>query len=117
MCVCVKLAGAMQPIHPLTPKLPSPPSSGARGAWGSRPGGRRRVAVARRARGWFHGQNSLGLPLIDARGGACCDGLQPSGVNRNQGAESTLSYLWVEMQHGEAQPALSAASRAAAASA
>jgi hypothetical protein len=25
--------------------------------------------------------------------GACCDGLQASGVNRNQGAESTLAYL------------------------
>jgi len=47
-----------------------------------------------RAYGWFHGQNSLHQPLADIRAGACCDGLQTSGVNRNQGAESTLAYLW-----------------------
>jgi hypothetical protein len=52
----------------------------------------------RRAYDWFHGQNSMRLPLADARRGACCDGLQPSGVNRNQGAESTLAYLWTEVR-------------------
>jgi hypothetical protein len=34
----------------------------------------------------------LRLPLGDARTGGCCDGLHPSSVNRNQGAESILSY-------------------------
>ena len=57
------------------------------------------LAAFRRAHGWFHGQNSLRQPLVDVRRGACCDGLQPSGVNRNQGAESTLAYLWTELQH------------------
>ncbi|RJP31068.1 MAG: hypothetical protein C4547_15900 [Phycisphaerales bacterium] len=49
-----------------------------------------------RARGWFHGRNSLKQPLVDARTGGCCDGLQSGGVNRNQGAESTWAYLWTE---------------------
>lgn len=51
----------------------------------------------RLARDWFHGENSLGQALVDMRSGGCCDGLQPCGVNRNQGAESTLAYLWTEM--------------------
>lgn len=46
---------------------------------------------------WFHGRNDLGLPLVDETDGGCCDGLQQDGVNRNQGAESTLSYLGTEM--------------------
>jgi hypothetical protein len=54
-----------------------------------------------RAYGWFHGRNSLQQPLADARTGACCDGLQASGVNLNQGAESTLAYLWTELLNAE----------------
>ncbi|MEJ6980126.1 glycosyltransferase family 4 protein [Pedobacter sp. P351] len=42
---------------------------------------------------WFLGENSLRIPLYDAEVKGCCDGLQPSGINRNQGAESTLAYL------------------------
>ena len=61
------------------------------------------LAVFHRARGWFHGRNSLGQPLADVPRGACCDGLQASGVNRNQGAESTLAYLWTEL-HAPATP-------------
>jgi hypothetical protein len=60
------------------------------------------LATFHRARDWFHGQNSLGQTLVDVRSGACCDGLQLSGVNRNQGAESTLAYLWTEMHNIEA---------------
>ena len=33
--------------------------------------------------------------LIDPESHACFDGLAAAGVNRNQGAESTLAYLWV----------------------
>jgi len=55
------------------------------------------LSVFRRAHGWFYGQNSLGQPLVDLESGACCDGLQPSRVNLNQGAESTLAYLWTEV--------------------
>ena len=64
------------------------------------------LATFRRARDWFHGQNSLGQPLFDIRSGGCCDGLQRSGVNRNQGAESTLAYLWTEVHNSEVQNAL-----------
>lgn len=42
---------------------------------------------------WFLGENSLHTPLYDKETAGCCDGLQISGVNRNQGAESALAYL------------------------
>lgn len=42
---------------------------------------------------WFLGENSLHLPLYDYETKGCADGLQSFGVNRNQGAESTLAYL------------------------
>jgi hypothetical protein len=61
----------------------------------------RYLAAFHRARDWFHGRNSLGQPLADMRSGGCCDGLQRSGVNRNQGAESTLAFLWSEVQDSE----------------
>src|SRR5688572_1407798 len=54
--------------------------------------------IFRRAHRWFHGQNSLEQPLADVQRGACFDGLQSFGVNRNQGAESTLAFLWTELQ-------------------
>jgi hypothetical protein len=63
------------------------------------------LATFRRAHDWFYGQNSLGQPLVDVQGGSCCDGLQPSGLNRNQGAESTLAFLWTEVHNLEAQHA------------
>ncbi len=75
------------------------------------------LAAFRRSHAWFHGQNSLGQPLVDARCGACCDGLQPSGVNRNQGAESTLAYLWTELHNYEVQHSLGDNRKAAVASA
>jgi len=56
------------------------------------------LRIFHRARGWFRGRNSLNQPLFDPRTGGCCDGLQPGGVNRNQGAESTLAYLATEAQ-------------------
>ncbi len=42
---------------------------------------------------WFMGENELRVRLYDPETCGCCDGLQPGGVNRNQGAESTLAYL------------------------
>ncbi len=64
------------------------------------------LATFRRARDWFHGQNSLGQSLVDVASGACCDGLHASGVNRNQGAESTLAWLWTEVDNLEFQNTL-----------
>ena len=66
-----------------------------------------------RAHGWFFGRNSLELPLADAQCGACFDGLEPAGVNRNQGAESTLAYLWTELHKSSAQSVLTAQSETA----
>jgi len=50
-------------------------------------------AQAQVAFDWFLGQNDLRLSIIDPATGGCYDGLKPDGVNRNQGAESTLAYL------------------------
>ncbi len=64
-------------------------------------GDERQLSIFNRARDWFHGGNTLKQSLGDPRSGACFDGLHPSRVNRNQGAESTLAYLWVEFQAAE----------------
>src|SRR6185295_17532232 len=64
---------------------------------------KRYLATFRRARGWFHGENSLRQPVGDILSGACRDGLQSSSVNRNQGAESTLALLCVELLNNEVQ--------------
>lgn len=50
-------------------------------------------SCAQAALDWFLGRNDLGERLYDPATGACCDGLHPASVNRNQGAESTLAYL------------------------
>ncbi|QHT65283.1 glycosyltransferase [Rhodocytophaga rosea] len=42
---------------------------------------------------WFLGENILRVPLYDHETRGCCDGLQQTAINRNQGAESTLAYL------------------------
>jgi len=42
---------------------------------------------------WFLGENDLRVSLYDFETKGCCDGLESTGVNRNQGAESTLAYL------------------------
>jgi hypothetical protein len=46
-----------------------------------------------RAYGWFLGENDLGVSVAVPERGAGYDGLTPRGVNRNQGAESTLMWL------------------------
>ena len=53
----------------------------------------RYLAAVELAYGWFLGDNDIGLPMADPATGACFDGLEPVGVNRNQGAESTLMWL------------------------
>jgi hypothetical protein len=42
---------------------------------------------------WFLGENDLRMKLYDFETKGCCDGFESYGVNRNQGAESTLAYL------------------------
>ena len=50
-------------------------------------------AAMERAYGWFLGQNDVGVSVAVPERGACYDGVTPRGVNRNQGAESTLMWL------------------------
>ncbi|GAA4307862.1 glycosyltransferase family 4 protein [Compostibacter hankyongensis] len=59
---------------------------------------------------WFLGENELHIPLYDHETHGCCDGLQEQGINRNQGAESTLAY-WISgltvrnaLESGTGQP-------------
>ncbi|KAB2878612.1 glycosyltransferase [bacterium] len=42
---------------------------------------------------WFMGENDLRMNLFDFETKGCCDGFERHGVNRNQGAESSLAYL------------------------
>jgi glycosyltransferase involved in cell wall biosynthesis len=48
---------------------------------------------AMRAFNWFMGKNDLGVSLVDASNGSCCDGLHPDRRNENRGGESVVSYL------------------------
>jgi glycosyltransferase involved in cell wall biosynthesis len=51
------------------------------------------LKLQRKAFDWFLGQNELHIPLYDFRTKGCYDGLLRDGVNTNQGAESTLSFM------------------------
>lgn len=42
---------------------------------------------------WYFGNNDVRQPLYDFSTGGCFDGLQPAGVNQNQGGESVVSFL------------------------
>ncbi len=55
------------------------------------------LVTFQKAHSWFCGQNSLQYAMADTESGGCLDGLESTGVNRNQGAESTLAYLWTEV--------------------
>jgi len=47
----------------------------------------------RSALGWFLGLNTKSVKLYDESTGACYDGINSTGLNQNQGAESTLAFL------------------------
>ncbi|HEX3777530.1 MAG TPA: glycosyltransferase family 4 protein [Polyangiaceae bacterium] len=63
------------------------------------------LVEARRAFGWFLGQNDLDASIYNPDSGGCRDGLHVDRVNLNEGAESTLAFLTalVEIQALEAQ--------------
>jgi len=42
---------------------------------------------------WFTGKNISGESLIDRDTGGCMDGITPKGCNRNEGAESLVSWI------------------------
>jgi hypothetical protein len=47
----------------------------------------------RQALGWFFGQNTKAVAVYDPSTGACYDGITSRGLNKNQGSESTVSFL------------------------
>jgi glycosyltransferase involved in cell wall biosynthesis len=51
------------------------------------------IEEGHRCLSWFLGRNDLNVQIYDFETGGCCDGIQPTGVNANQGAESTLAWL------------------------
>ena len=51
------------------------------------------IREARRCLDWFLGRNDLRVPMADFRTGGSYDGLQPEGVNLNEGAESTVAWV------------------------
>lgn len=51
------------------------------------------ITDAYRCFNWYQGENDLRMPLYDDSTGGCRDGLEAEGVNENQGAESSLSWL------------------------
>lgn len=62
------------------------------------------ATVLDRCAAWFEGANDVGVPVRDARTGGGFDGLERTGVNRNQGAESTLAWLACAQLVGTARP-------------
>ncbi len=51
------------------------------------------ISLANTCFSWFLGNNSLNTSLYDYQSGGCYDGLHHDRVNKNQGAESLISYL------------------------
>lgn len=51
------------------------------------------LKLQRKAFHWFLGENDLRIPVYDFKTKGCADGLEPAGLNLNQGAESMLSFL------------------------
>jgi hypothetical protein len=47
----------------------------------------------RQALAWFFGLNMKSAVVYDAATGACYDGVNPRGLNENQGSESTIAFL------------------------
>jgi glycosyltransferase involved in cell wall biosynthesis len=47
---------------------------------------------AARAYDWFSGANDRGVIVADPSSGSCYDGINPRGLNLNEGAESVLSF-------------------------
>jgi uncharacterized protein YyaL (SSP411 family) len=63
----------------------------------------RYLNVATMAFKWFLGRNTRKQVMYNPETGGCFDGLQPDSVNRNQGAESSISYLMARLKLDELQ--------------
>jgi hypothetical protein len=51
------------------------------------------ASAVERAAAWFLGDNDVGVAMFDAQSGGGYDGLEERGVNRNEGAESSMSFV------------------------
>jgi glycosyltransferase involved in cell wall biosynthesis len=51
------------------------------------------LKLQKKAFDWFLGDNDLQIPIYDFRTKGCYDGLEASGINLNQGAESMVSFM------------------------
>lgn len=58
----------------------------------------RYLEAARLAFSWFLGRNPKGVTLYDPTTGGCHDGITREGMNLNQGAEATVSYLLARLE-------------------
>jgi hypothetical protein len=47
---------------------------------------------------WFLGRNMAGLMVYNPETGGCYDGVTPLGLNLNEGAEATVSYLTARLE-------------------
>ena len=56
------------------------------------------LKIAGTAFSWFLGKNLKNVILYDSKTGGCYDGITPQGLNLNQGAESTISYLLARLE-------------------
>jgi len=54
--------------------------------------------VARTIFDWFLGKNSQGVVVYNPDTGGCYDGITPRGLNLNEGAEATVSYLIARLE-------------------
>jgi hypothetical protein len=64
--------------------------------------------AARRAASWFLGDDDLGVAMFDSTTGGGFDGLEPGGVNRNEGAESSMAFVgaMTVLAHLTGEPAM-----------
>jgi len=62
-------------------------------AWSAN-GNKENIDKLFRSYNWFFGKNDLDLPVYDECTKGCNDGIEEFNINRNQGAESTIAYLW-----------------------
>ena len=90
--------GGVDVTSPLTPQFDQQPIE----AWSCARGAARAFALTgerywydtvQRAVAWFLGDNDIGAMMFDEETGGGYDGLEPGGVNRNQGAESSMAFV------------------------
>ncbi len=67
---------------------------------------RRYINVANLAFGWFLGRNCRKVTLYNPETHGCYDGLSAERINRNQGAESSISYLLARLKLEEVRRGL-----------